>query len=214
MPRVADHDLRRSQIANAVANLIADTGYESVTIAKTARASGMSVGLVQHYFDSKEAMMLHAFDHARAEVRARVLKQAEAAEHQRHSIGEIVFLAIQELLPLNDQRLREHMMKAAFIGQQHVQESIRETLQQDFDMMYKLASMAITNGQECGEVPAAINVPGTAMILTALVDGLAEQLAITKDADNCQAALLMHLRSVFSGHCRTYDRPAFPPDIG
>ena len=57
MPRTADHDSRRAQITTGVRELALTSGLGSVTIAGTAKAAGISVGLVQHYYDSKESLL-------------------------------------------------------------------------------------------------------------------------------------------------------------
>src|SRR5688572_9761853 len=73
MPRTADHDARRRQVADAVERLVADEGLDAVTVARTAAAAGISVGLVQHYFPAKDDMLLHTFTAVRQRIEQRVL---------------------------------------------------------------------------------------------------------------------------------------------
>lgn len=53
MPRVVDHDARRSQISEVAAALIAEGGMEAATIRGIADACGYSKGVIEHYFDGK-----------------------------------------------------------------------------------------------------------------------------------------------------------------
>lgn len=60
MPRVVDHEARRIVIIQAVWALIAQYGIEAVTLRRVAAQAGVSVGRIQHYFDSKEALVRSA----------------------------------------------------------------------------------------------------------------------------------------------------------
>ena len=57
MPKVVDHEARRHEISGIVAGLIAKGGLEAATIREIARSSGYSKGVVEHYFDNKEALI-------------------------------------------------------------------------------------------------------------------------------------------------------------
>ena len=54
MPKIVDHEARRSAISTAAAGLIAARGMEAATIREIARVSGYSKGVVEHYFVDKE----------------------------------------------------------------------------------------------------------------------------------------------------------------
>lgn len=57
MPRIADHDARRAQFAQAVWAVIAERGIEGVTFRRVAAQAGASVGRLQHYYDTREALI-------------------------------------------------------------------------------------------------------------------------------------------------------------
>lgn len=57
MPRHADHDIRRSEIIQAVWQVIATAGLPAVSMRAVASAAGVSVGRIQHYFPSKDALV-------------------------------------------------------------------------------------------------------------------------------------------------------------
>lgn len=59
MPRVVDHQQRRAEIVHAVWQLIARRGIEGVTLRAVAAEAGISMGRVQHYFSSREELVLH-----------------------------------------------------------------------------------------------------------------------------------------------------------
>ncbi|MFI6427412.1 TetR/AcrR family transcriptional regulator [Promicromonospora sp. NPDC050880] len=58
MPRVVDHEERRSQIVVALWLVIAEHGIEGVSLRHVAAAAGVSMGRIQHYFGTKEALVL------------------------------------------------------------------------------------------------------------------------------------------------------------
>ena len=58
MPRIVDHAQRRTEIITALWAVIGHSGIEGVTYQAVARAGGISIGRVQHYFSSKEELVL------------------------------------------------------------------------------------------------------------------------------------------------------------
>lgn len=58
MPKVVDHEERRLQIAHGLWQVISERGIEGVTYQRVAEAAKVSVGRIQHYFDSKEELVL------------------------------------------------------------------------------------------------------------------------------------------------------------
>lgn len=70
MTRV-DHDSRRATLTDAVWSLIARGGVEAVSLRTVATEAGVSMGRVQYYFATKDALLLHALEraHQRMEVR-------------------------------------------------------------------------------------------------------------------------------------------------
>ena len=57
MPKVVDHEARRREITQIAIELIADSGLEAASIREIAKAAGYSKGVVEHYFDNKEAII-------------------------------------------------------------------------------------------------------------------------------------------------------------
>lgn len=57
MPKIVDHIARRAEISAVAVALIAEGGLEAATFREIAQASGYSKGVVEHYFDNKEALI-------------------------------------------------------------------------------------------------------------------------------------------------------------
>ncbi|WP_253870008.1 TetR/AcrR family transcriptional regulator [Promicromonospora umidemergens] len=58
MPRIVDHEERRQQIVFALWLVIAEQGIEGVSLRHVAAEAGVSMGRIQHYFGTKEALVL------------------------------------------------------------------------------------------------------------------------------------------------------------
>jgi AcrR family transcriptional regulator len=58
VPKQVDHTERRGQIADAVGRLASRRGLQGVSFREVAAEAGMSVALVQHYFGTKENLLV------------------------------------------------------------------------------------------------------------------------------------------------------------
>ncbi|WP_240644290.1 TetR/AcrR family transcriptional regulator [Antribacter gilvus] len=58
MPRVVDHEERRTEIVHALWYVIAEHGIEGVSLRHVAAAAEVSAGRIQHYFGTKEALVV------------------------------------------------------------------------------------------------------------------------------------------------------------
>ncbi|WP_103543875.1 TetR/AcrR family transcriptional regulator [Streptomyces sp. SM1] len=63
MPRTADHAQRKAQIINGLIRLATRTGLHAVTMRAVAAEAGVSVRLVQYYFETKAQLLLAALGH-------------------------------------------------------------------------------------------------------------------------------------------------------
>ncbi|MDG3017184.1 TetR/AcrR family transcriptional regulator [Speluncibacter jeojiensis] len=64
MPKIVDHEQRRQRLAEAVWTLTLGHGLEGVTLRKVAAEAGVSMGMVQHYYDTRADMVRDAIDRA------------------------------------------------------------------------------------------------------------------------------------------------------
>ncbi len=58
MPKTVDHAQRRREIAEAVSRIAIDRGLQGVSFREVAAEADMSVSLIQHYFGSKENLLI------------------------------------------------------------------------------------------------------------------------------------------------------------
>ncbi len=70
--RKVDHDSRREEVAAAAARLIAEQGLDALTTRALAKQLGCSIGVLSHYFNSKEDIVIAAFNWADLRIDARM----------------------------------------------------------------------------------------------------------------------------------------------
>src|ERR1700681_453290 len=97
MPKIVDHAQRRDEIAHVACQVVARHGFDQATVARIVRAAGYATGMVAHYYESKQDIILAALRLIllRIEVRLtrerrsgdadllKVLSEALAADAQR-----------------------------------------------------------------------------------------------------------------------------------
>jgi TetR/AcrR family transcriptional repressor of bet genes len=70
MPRKASKDVRRQQLIEATLEVIARRGYAGTTLAEVAKAAGLSAGIVNFHFETKEKLLAETLKHLSDEYRA------------------------------------------------------------------------------------------------------------------------------------------------
>ncbi|GAA2255173.1 hypothetical protein GCM10010145_24110 [Streptomyces ruber] len=79
MPRIVDHEERRKRLVEAVWALSFRGGIEQVTLRKVADEAGVSMGQVQHYYPSMQALVRDALERAVQAVNATIEDAVRAA---------------------------------------------------------------------------------------------------------------------------------------
>ncbi|HMK86848.1 MAG TPA: TetR family transcriptional regulator, partial [Steroidobacteraceae bacterium] len=110
MPKIVDHAKRRDEIAHVACRVVAAHGFEQATIARIARAAGYTTGMVAHYYDSKQDIILAAL--------RLILKRIEERLTRERNGGDADLLSVlSEALAVDAQRFTECAFWMAFWGQ-------------------------------------------------------------------------------------------------
>jgi AcrR family transcriptional regulator len=108
MPKIVDHERRRDEIALIACRVVAQHGFEQATIVRIARAAGCTTGMIAHYFDTKQDIIVAAL--------RLVLRRIE--ERLTHVDGAADLLTLlSEALPIDETRYMECAVWMAFWGQ-------------------------------------------------------------------------------------------------
>lgn len=111
MPKIVDHAERRDQIALVACRVVAKCGFEQTTIVRIAREAGYTTGMVAHYFDTKQDIIVAALRLILRRIEERLTLQAAAAEQPD------LLALLTEALPVDETRFTECAFWTAFWGQ-------------------------------------------------------------------------------------------------
>jgi AcrR family transcriptional regulator len=115
MPKRVDHRERRTLIADALMRVAAEQGLEAVSLRHVATAAGVSAGMVQHYFSTKDEMMAFAIDVVRERGQARVAEAMAALGADPSPRSQLrTMLAAQ--LPLDEPAGNDGRVALAFLA--------------------------------------------------------------------------------------------------
>ncbi|MFE2721659.1 TetR/AcrR family transcriptional regulator [Kitasatospora sp. NPDC059327] len=97
MPKLVDHEERRAHIIEALLRVAADGGLHAVTMRSVATGAGVSVRLVQYYFDTKEQLLLAALTHLAVRMGERVrdrVREAGSSTDPRDVVEAVLLEAV------------------------------------------------------------------------------------------------------------------------
>ncbi|MEV0050788.1 TetR/AcrR family transcriptional regulator [Saccharopolyspora shandongensis] len=201
MPRVADHDQRRAQIARAFQRLLAAEGLAGVSFSRVATEAGISVGLIQHYFAGKDALLHFAYEDATRRLGERVRVRVRDGEAARLPIAEVLLDSLVELLPLDEERDVEYRVRQGLQAQALHHARLAEVARQAGGAILDYVTKVIQDGVERGEVEPGVDAVLAARTILATVQGLADQVALSgADTFSARDALRPVIAAVFTGH--------------
>ena len=108
MPKIVDHQQRRDEIALIACRVVAQYGFEQATIVRIARAAGCTTGMIAHYFETKQDIIIAA-------LRLNLRRIEERLTHAEGAADLLTLLS--EALPIDENRYIECAVWMAFWGQ-------------------------------------------------------------------------------------------------
>ncbi|WP_293696136.1 TetR/AcrR family transcriptional regulator [uncultured Agrococcus sp.] len=180
--RTANHEERRQQVAAALLRTVAQRGLRQTALVDVANEAGVSVGLVQRYFRTKDDLL-----------RFGVGFMYERVEQRLHNVAivpplrELLYELLQTFLPTDEDRSDELVLWLEFLpaarNDQEMSKMHRDATAGLIDAVVEVLSGA----QRAGEVPQSVDVRAEALSLTALCDGLSLHLLATESIYDVQA---------------------------
>lgn len=110
MPKIVDHDQRRDEIALVACRVVAENGFDQATIVRIAREAGYTTGMVAHYFDTKQDIIIAALRLNLRRIEERLTRPAAQAPAD-------LLTVLSEALPIDEPRFIECAFWTAFWGQ-------------------------------------------------------------------------------------------------
>ena len=166
MPRVVDHDDRRHELAEAAWRAIVKYGLDGTTTRLIAKESGYSNGVLAHYFDSKDEILLEALRTSHDGIDTRIREAIDNKE----GFDALRTFSI-EVLPISDQSARETHLEVSMWSRALVNDELRSVQRSESSRWRRLLERLIVDAQRAGEL---IDVPPQtiAVLLSAVIDGL------------------------------------------
>src|ERR1700731_3310938 len=118
MAKIVDHAQRRDEIAYVACQVVAVYGFDQATVARIARAAGYTTGMVAHYFESKQDIILAALRLILLRIEIRLTRERESGEAGLLEV-------LSEALAIDAQRFTECAFWMAFWGQVSADKKLR-----------------------------------------------------------------------------------------
>jgi TetR/AcrR family transcriptional repressor of bet genes len=111
MPKIVNHALRRDEIALVACRVVAEHGFDEASMVRIAREAGYTTGMLAHYFDSKQDIIIAAL--------RLILRRIEERLGRPAPVGAPPDLLklLAEALPVDAQRRIECAFWTTFWGQ-------------------------------------------------------------------------------------------------
>ena len=200
---MVDHDERRAQIAGALMRVAAERGLESVSLRHVAAEAGVSSGMVQHYFRTKDEMMSFAMEVVKDNATARLAAAAQTLGDSPSS-GLVLRTLLVQLLPLDEARRAEGRVALAFLAYAAVRPQVAAILGEGSAGLRTFVADQIRAAQADGDVTADVDPNWAAAGMLAVVDGLGVQLVGEQFAPaDALAVLDAHLAMLFQANPST-----------
>ncbi|MGY6651408.1 TetR/AcrR family transcriptional regulator [Amycolatopsis sp. TRM77291] len=201
MPRTVDHAERRAQIAEALVRVAAREGLHAVTMRAVAAESGVSLRLIQYYFDTKEQLLLGALRQLEQQSRTRwAARLAELPDPVPPRDFIEAFLA--EALPSDEESRVFHLVGASYAVLAMTDSQLSaEPFASSVDDLHQQLANALRRAQAGGQLAPGVDVSLEAARLVTLSHGLGTSVLIgQQDVDGATAVLRYHVDTLFSAH--------------
>ncbi|MER8089932.1 TetR/AcrR family transcriptional regulator [Streptomyces sp. NPDC087532] len=149
MPKQVDHRERRETIARALWRTVEQRGIAHASVREVAREAGISHGAVQHYFATREEMLVFAMDFASEQTSRRVTEGITGLGDPPHP-RDTLRAMLTEMLPLRPDARATSRMSAAYVLEAlhnaDIHTRARDGLTHGRDLIEQIVRQAITDG--------------------------------------------------------------------
>ena len=196
MPKRVDHRERRALIADALMRVAAEQGLEAVSLRHVAAAAEVSAGMVQHYFRTRDEMMVFALAVVRERNEARVRSAVEALG-ATPAPRALLRAMLAELLPLDEDRRADGRVALAFLAYTAVRPAVAAALHDETAALLAFVAGQITAGSPLA-ADGRVDPERAAVGLLAVMEGLGIYvLGGHYPPETALAALDAHLDLIF-----------------
>ena len=177
MPKIVDHELQKEKFARAAMSLIARHGLEGVTMRAVATEAGLSYGSLFHYFESKDALLMHAVRYSTSLQSKRVNEYSSCYS----GLKALEHLLCDDVI-INDSSRDAWMVWMTFLYKAALQESFAQMNAELIDGWLGRITRLLEDAREAGEIRQSLDVQQEAMAAWAFSSGIGQIGLLQPDA--------------------------------
>lgn len=197
MPRIIDRESRRAEFAAAAARALGRSGPAHMTLREVALEAGYSPGLIRHYFENQDDLLVEACRWVHRRQAGRFLVAVGTG-------GGVSTLeqALSALLPLDDERALDWRIRLALPHSADTSAELRKMEKNSLAALVSQISKLLARARELGELRADISPEQQGAALASFVTGLATNHHFAPEVfpqDSLRQTLRSYLRQIAVG---------------
>ncbi|WP_406221343.1 TetR/AcrR family transcriptional regulator [Streptomyces decoyicus] len=197
MPKKVDHEARRQEISEALWRIASTRGLDGASLRDVAAEAGISLGRLQHYFRTKDEMLVFALQHinrlAADRIRARIESLTEEPTPRQ-----VLRACLSGMLPLDDKSRIGLLVGAAYFARAIHDEALRAEAENGIPQLRAFFADQLRLAADRGELPPERATEDEAMLLISTADGLATYVLLgVHDPSTALRLLDLHLANLF-----------------
>jgi AcrR family transcriptional regulator len=189
VPRVANVEQQKASLAAATARLVARGGLEAVSLRSVAAEAGVSMGRVQHYFATKDDLLLDALQRSYRSMERRI---EQRLQHGPGGRREVLVAILEELLAEDPETRDAIRINTAFAARALEDERIAAVLTEGDEEIQALAVSVVADARTAGLVGPNVDPELDGRGLFALATGLGSHVALYGGSPAAARATLHH----------------------
>ncbi|MEV8394509.1 MULTISPECIES: TetR/AcrR family transcriptional regulator [unclassified Streptomyces] len=204
MPKRVDHEERRTEIAEALVRVAGRRGLHGVGMRDVAAEAGVSLRLVQYYFQTKEKLLLYGLERLAAGLGARVTARLRAAGDSPGPRAVIEAL-LMESLPTDEESRTFHLVYTSYAVLAMTDDALAaQPFIDNPDTAEDAVAGLLEKARDAGLTGPDVDVRTEAISLLAMSAGLGTSILVgQRDPESAAGVLRHHLDRLFAAPAGT-----------
>lgn len=200
MPKRVDHTERRTAIAEALVRVAGRRGLHAAGMRDVAAEAGVSLRLVQYYFETKEKLLLFGLEQLAERFGQRVAARVRAAGDSPGPRAMIEALLMAALPTDEESRTFHHLYTSYAVLAVHDQALAAQPFIKNPDAAEDTLTEILREAQEADLLQPGVNAQLEAVSLLAMSAGLGTSILVgQRSAESAATVLDHHLDRIFQG---------------
>lgn len=198
MPKRVDHEERRAQIADALVKVAGRRGLHAVGMRDVAAEAGVSLRLVQYYFQTKEKLLFYGLQHLTGRFTARVGARLAAAGPDPGPRATVEAL-LTASLPTDEEGRTFHLLYSSYAILSVTDEALAaQPFVDNPDAAENAVAALVEQAQEAGLADPGVDARVEAISLLAMTATMGTSIIVgQRTPESALAVLGHHLDRIF-----------------